>query len=174
MRIFKFGGASVKDAKGVMQIGIYTAELVNGEWSNVQPTSLNNPNYIVYHPSLSADGKHLYFASDMPDGVGGTDIYVADVSESGALSNVRNMGPIVNTEGNESFPFIHDSGNLYFSSDGHVGLGLLDVFVSKNTSYTFRLRIYRCVAQSSVSKLRTPGATELSSKPSRENIGWER
>ena len=124
------GGQKVKDAKGIMHIGIYTAQLVNGEWTNVQPTSLNNPNYIVYHPSLSADGKHLYFASDMPDGVGGTDIYVADVSESGALSNVRNMGPVVNTEGNESFPFIHDSGNLYFSSDGHVGLGLMDVFVT--------------------------------------------
>ena len=124
------GGQKVKDAKGIMHIGIYTAQLVNGEWTNVQPTSLNNPNYIVYHPSLSADGKHLYFASDMPEGVGGTDIYVADVSESGALSNVRNMGPVVNTEGNESFPFIHDSGNLYFSSDGHVGLGLMDVFVT--------------------------------------------
>jgi len=124
------GGQKVKDSKGIMHIGIYTAELVNGVWDNVQSTSLNNPNYIVYHPSLSADGKHLYFASDMPGGIGGTDIYVADVSESGSLSNVRNLGPVVNTEGNESFPFIHDSGNLYFSSDGHVGLGLMDVFVT--------------------------------------------
>ena len=124
------GSQKVKDSEGMMHIGIYTAELVNGVWDNVQPTSLNNPNYIVYHPSLSSDGKHLYFASNMPGGIGGTDIYVADVSENGSLTNVRNMGPIVNTEGNESFPFIHSSGNLYFSSDGHVGLGLLDVFVT--------------------------------------------
>ena len=121
----------IEDDKGVMHIGIYTADLVDGQWTNVQSTSLNNQNYLVYHPSLSKDGKQLYFASDMPGGVGGTDIYVSEVNEDGSLGPAKNMGPVVNTEGNESFPFVYDDEQtLYFSSDGHVGYGLLDVFAA--------------------------------------------
>ena len=117
--------------KGVMLVGIYSAELVNGKWTNVKPTNLNNANYLVYHPSLSQDGKKLYFASDMPGGTGGTDIYVSDVNADGSLGTPVNLGNIVNTEGNESFPFIHsEEGTLYFSSDDHVGAGLLDIFAA--------------------------------------------
>lgn len=116
---------------GMMQVGIYSADLVDGEWENVQPTNLNNPNYIVYHPSLSKDGSKLYFASDMPSGFGGTDIYVSTVNADGSLGEAKNLGVIVNTEGNEGFPFIHpEEGTLYFSSDGFVGYGLMDVFAS--------------------------------------------
>lgn len=119
------------DEHGVMQVGIFTADFVDGKWTNVKPTNLNNSNYIVYHPSLSKDGTKLYFASDMPGGVGGTDIYVSDVNTDGSLGKPKNMGPIVNTEGNEAFPFIHpEEGTLYFSSDGLVGYGLMDVFAS--------------------------------------------
>ena len=120
----------IVDAKGIMQVGIYSADLVDGQWTNVQATNLNNPNYIVYHPSLSADGKTLYFASDMPGGAGGTDIYMSAVNQDGSLGTPTNMGAIVNTEGNEGFPFIYEGETLYFSSDGHVGLGLMDVFVA--------------------------------------------
>jgi outer membrane protein OmpA-like peptidoglycan-associated protein len=123
-------GKKINDPNGIMQVGIYSAEFMDGKWKNAQPISLNNPNYIVYHPSLSSDGKKLYFASDMPGGKGGTDIYVCDVNENGSLSKPVNLGGIVNTEGNEAFPFIHNNNTLYFSSDGHVGLGLMDVFVS--------------------------------------------
>jgi outer membrane protein OmpA-like peptidoglycan-associated protein len=123
--------SKVVDENGIMHIGIYSADLVNGEWTNVKASNLNNPNYIVYHPSLSNDGSKLYFASDMPGGIGGTDIYVSDINEDGSLGTPQNLGPIVNTEGNESFPFIyHEDETLYFSSDGHVGMGLLDVFVA--------------------------------------------
>jgi len=116
---------------GVMQVGIYSAEMVDGKWGNVQPTNLNNPNYIVYHPSLNKDGSKLYFASDMPGGFGGTDIYVSAVNADGSLGEAKNLGVIVNTEGNEAFPFIHpEEGTLYFSSDGFVGYGLMDVFAS--------------------------------------------
>jgi len=116
---------------GVMQVGIYSADLVNGKWENVKPTNLNNANYIVYHPSLSKDGSKLYFASDMPGGFGGTDIYVSVVNEDGSLGEAKNLGAIVNTEGNEAFPFIHpEEDTLYFSSDGFVGYGLMDVFAS--------------------------------------------
>lgn len=125
-----FENKKIVDDKGVMNVGIYSADLVNGEWKNVQPTNLNSPNYIAYHPSLSKDGKTLYFASDMPGGYGGTDIYVCTVN-NGALGKPTNLGAIVNTEGNETFPFIHqEEGTLYFSSDGHVGYGLMDVFAT--------------------------------------------
>ena len=121
----------LEDEKGIMHIGIYTADLVDGAWSNVQSTNLNNQNYLVYHPSLSKDGKKLYFASDMPDGHGGTDIYMSDVNEDGSLGAPQNLGDVVNTEGNESFPFVYDDKEtLYFSSDGHVGFGLMDVFAA--------------------------------------------
>lgn len=121
----------INDQQGIMHVGIYSAELVSGTWENVKPTNLNNPNYIVYHPSLSEDGMKLYFASDMPGGFGGTDIYVSNVLEDGTLDTPNNLGNIINTEGNETFPFIYnEEGTLYFSSDGHVGLGLMDVFVA--------------------------------------------
>lgn len=121
----------ITSSKGVMLIGIYSADLVNGKWTNVKPSNLNNANYIVYHPSLSQDGKKLYFSSDMPGGFGGTDIYVSDVNADGSLGTPKNLGNIVNTEGNESFPFIHsEEGTLYFSSDDHVGAGLLDIFAA--------------------------------------------
>jgi len=117
--------------KGVMLVGIYSAELVNGAWTNVKPSNLNNSNYMVYHPSLSQDGKKLYFTSDMPGGFGGTDIYVTDVNKDGSLSTPENLGNVVNTEKNESFPFIYSKEQtLYFSSDGHVGKGLLDIFLA--------------------------------------------
>ena len=130
-KIYFSRNTSSEVENGVMQVGIFTADLVDGKWGNVQPTNLNNVNYIVYHPSLSKDGSKLYFASDMPGGSGGTDIYVSVVNEDDSLGEAKNLGVIVNTEGNEAFPFIHpEEGTLYFSSDGFVGYGLMDVFAS--------------------------------------------
>jgi outer membrane protein OmpA-like peptidoglycan-associated protein len=121
----------VKDSSGIMHVGIYSAELVAGKWVNVKPTNLTSSQYTVYHPSLSKDSKQLYFSSDMPGGIGGMDIYVSAVKEDGSLGVPKNLGPAINTEGNEVFPKIHHQDNtLYFSSDGHVGLGLLDVFAA--------------------------------------------
>ena len=124
------GNKKINDDEGTSQMGIYTSELVEGEWKNVAPISLNNPDYMVYNPSLNSDGTKLYFVSDMPDGFGGTDIYVSDIKEDGSLDTPKNLGSIVNSEGNETFPFVHNEGTLYFSSDGHVGMGLLDVYVT--------------------------------------------
>ena len=118
------------DKKGVNNLKIYTADLVNGLWANIKGVHFNNDDYSVGHPSLSSDGKKLYFTSDMPGGIGGSDIYVVDINEEGKLGSPKNMGNIVNTEGNEMFPFIHNEGTLFFSSDGHVGFGLLDVFAT--------------------------------------------
>ncbi|WP_111706342.1 OmpA family protein [Lutibacter citreus] len=125
------GSKKINDPNGIMQVGIYSADLEDGKWVNIKPTNLNNPNYIVYHPSLSKDGKKLYFSSDMPGGKGGTDIYVSDILEDGTLGAPKNLGDVINTEGNEAFPFIYnEEETLYFSSDGHVGMGLMDVFAS--------------------------------------------
>jgi tetratricopeptide (TPR) repeat protein len=91
--------------------------------------SFSNNQYSVAHPTISSDGKYLYFASDMPDGYGGWDIYRCEVHR-GFFSKPVNLGPIVNTPGNESFPFVASDGNLFFSSDGHPGKGGLDMFVA--------------------------------------------
>ncbi len=124
------GNKKIKDDEGTSQIGIFSADLVDGIWRNVSPISLNNTDYLVYNPSLSEDGTKLYFASDMPGGFGGTDIYVSNINSDGTFDTPKNMGSIVNSEGNETFPFVHNEGTLYFSSDGHVGMGLLDVYVT--------------------------------------------
>jgi len=119
-----------KDSLGTVNLKILTAELVNNEWVNIKETSVNSDQYSSGHPTLNKDGSKLYFTSNRPGGVGGSDIYVADVATDGTLSNPKNVGNIVNTEGNEMFPFIHDMGTLFFSSDGHIGLGMLDVFAT--------------------------------------------
>ncbi|SCX88411.1 OmpA family protein [Flavobacterium caeni] len=91
----------------------------------------NSDSYSVGHPALSEDGKWLFFASDMPGGYGGTDLYVVQISD-GTMGSPQNLGPAVNTIGEEMFPFF-SNGKLYFSSDGHYGLGDLDVYESKFT-----------------------------------------
>lgn len=89
----------------------------------------NSDAYSVGHPALSEDGKWLFFASDMPGGLGGTDLYVVSISD-GTMGTPQNLGPNINTIGEEMFPFFQN-GKLYFSSDGHYGLGDLDVYESK-------------------------------------------
>ncbi|MBF7091504.1 OmpA family protein [Flavobacterium sp. ALJ2] len=86
--------------------------------------------YSVGHPYLSDDGKMLFFASDMPGGYGETDLYVVRIADDGTMSSPQNLGPTINTIGNDVFPF-YRNGILYFSSDGHYGLGDLDVYESK-------------------------------------------
>lgn len=90
----------------------------------------NSKDYSVGHPSLSEDGKWLFFASDMPGGYGETDLYVCKVADDGTMGTPQNLGPAINTIGNELFPFFRN-GMLYFSSDGHYGWGDLDVYESK-------------------------------------------
>lgn len=121
---------SRKDDKGTVNLKIYTAEFVNNQWVNIEETNINNDQYSVGHPSLNKDGTQLYFTSNMPGSIGGSDIYVVDVNKDGSLENPKNLGSIINTEGDEMFPFVHKDGALFFSSDGHIGLGLLDVFAA--------------------------------------------
>lgn len=126
-----------KSKTGVNNLKIYFSELKDTAYTNIQQLNINNDEYSVGHPCVNADGTKLYFASDMPGGFGGTDIYVADISKDGDIGKPVNMGNIINTEGNEMFPYMHKTGLLFFASNGHVGFGGLDIFVAtgKNGNY---------------------------------------
>lgn len=102
----------------------------DNSWTNVVKLPFNGDRYSVAHPALSSDGKRIYFSSDMPGTLGMSDIWYVDVLENDTYSTPVNMGPGINTAGKESFPFISEKNNLYFSSDGRSGLGGYDVFVT--------------------------------------------
>lgn len=115
---------------GINKLKLYSADWSGNEWGKLKELPFNNDEYSVGHPALSKDDKLLYFVSDMPGGFGGTDIYVSKY-ENNNWSTPINLGPAVNSKGNEMFPFADEQGNLYFSSDGHAGLGGLDMFYAK-------------------------------------------
>lgn len=118
------------DKNGVRRLKLYEKKMEDGKWSSEIPFPFNSEEYSVGHATLSADGKTMYFASDKPGGIGGVDIYKTVRNDSGSWAEPVNMGTGVNTEGNEMFPFIHDNDILFFASDGHLGLGGLDVFAT--------------------------------------------
>lgn len=123
-------GTKKRDDKKVSNLQIFKAELVEGKWTNITSLPFNSPNYSVEHPALSADEKVLYFASDMPGTLGSFDIYSVNINK-GAFDTPKNLGPLVNTNKREQFPFASADNKLYFSSDGHLGYGSLDIFVSQ-------------------------------------------
>ncbi|GAL82934.1 hypothetical protein MYP_160 [Sporocytophaga myxococcoides] len=115
----------------VNRLEIYYSVKKNGTWSAILPFEYNNIlNYSVGHPALSPDGKTLYFVSDMPGSMGQTDIYFCTMEANGKWSFPKNAGKYVNTPAKEVFPYIAPDGKLYFSSNGHTGLGGLDMFVT--------------------------------------------
>jgi outer membrane protein OmpA-like peptidoglycan-associated protein/tetratricopeptide (TPR) repeat protein len=133
-----FNGKKLKsDAKRVSHLKIYKAEFINNSWTNIEELPFNNEAYSVGHPALSKDEKTLYFSSDMPGGFGDTDIYKVSVTGDNMYGIPVNLGTQINTEGTEMFPFVSSENTLYFSSNGHIGLGGLDVFKSeiKNNSF---------------------------------------
>ncbi|MDR0415292.1 MAG: hypothetical protein LBH84_07770 [Prevotellaceae bacterium] len=117
-----------------VMLEIYAIYRTGGAWaSESHPFVHNKPGqYSVMHPCVSSDGSTLYFASDMPGGVGGVDLWYCEKNEStGSWGAPVNAGSPVNTAGNEVFPFLNSDGTLYFSSDGHPGMGGLDIFSVK-------------------------------------------
>jgi outer membrane protein OmpA-like peptidoglycan-associated protein len=122
---------------GVLKLKLFTAQKnAKGKWKNINEVDLGTKEYSVGHPSLSEDGTKIVFTSDMPGSIGGTDIWM--ITKSGnAWSKPINLGPQVNTEGNEMFPYIAYNGDLFFASNGHLGLGGLDLFYAplKNNEY---------------------------------------
>ncbi|MBT9190297.1 OmpA family protein [Zobellia russellii] len=124
-------GKYVKDEKGVIRLKIFKAKMVEGVWSNVEELPFNSNDYSVAHPTLSADEKTLYFASDMPGSLGESDIFRVSINDDGTYGTPENLGLVINTEARETFPFVSSEDVLYFSSDGHPGLGGLDIFATK-------------------------------------------
>lgn len=122
-------GKTLKSKEGIVNLKIFLGELVEDEWKMTGSFRYNSDEYSVGHPSIDHNGTILYFASDMPGGYGKSDIYFSVLS-GGQWSKPFNLGPKINTEGNEFFPFISKDGVLYFASNGHGGLGGLDVYFS--------------------------------------------
>jgi len=118
-----------KSDEGVILLKTYRSDLINGKWKNLEDIPFNNDEYSVGHPALTADGNTLFFVSDMPGGIGGTDIYKVTLDiENRNWDTPVNLGPEINTPGNEMFPWVDKDGTLYYASNGKVGMGGLDLF----------------------------------------------
>lgn len=132
-----FDGKTVKDGKGVVRLKIFKAVKENGIWAHIEELPFNSESYSVAHPTLSPDEKILYFASDMPGSYGESDIFKVAINNDGTYGTPVNLGNIINTEARETFPYVTSENVLYFSSDGHPGLGGLDIFATKisNSQY---------------------------------------
>lgn len=124
--------------EGVMKLKLFSATLSNGQWVNQQDFPYNSDEYSVGHPAVSSDGKRLYFVSDMPGSIGGTDLWFCDKDTLGGWSRPNNLGPVINTEGNEMFPFISSTGDLFFASNGHFTMGGLDIFYAAAKGKDFK------------------------------------
>ncbi len=127
-----------KDENGTVKLKIYEANIVDKKWKTGDGSefTFNSDNYNTAHPSLSNNGSKLYFASDMPGGYGGMDLYVASKSGS-TFTNPINLGPAINTSGDEVFPFIDNNGTLFFSSNGLPTMGGLDIFSADGEGSTW-------------------------------------
>jgi len=131
-------GVVQRSAQGNLNLGIYFSDIVEGafgqkEWAPIVPFDHNKPDFNLGHPCVSHDGRRLYFVSDMPGGFGGTDIWFCD-NLGNQWGAPQNMGPKVNSPGNEMFPWISADSVLYFASNGHPGLGGFDIFRSRLTA----------------------------------------
>ena len=118
---------------GLVKLKIYSARLIGDKWGNIAELPFNNDNYDCSHPSVSPDGRRLYFASNRSGGFGGMDLYVSTLID-GKWSDPVNLGPKVNTRKNEVFPFIHANGKVFFASNGRKdNRGGLDIYFTEKT-----------------------------------------
>jgi len=122
-----YGKKLRRDKHGVNHLKIYMSQKVDGEWSDAVEVPFNSDDWSTGHPVLSPDGKQMYFVSDRPGSLGESDIFVVDIMGDNQFSEPRNLGPEINTERREKFSFFTDK-KMYFSSDGDVGSGGLDIF----------------------------------------------
>lgn len=123
-------GKRGRNENKITLLKLYKADLLEGEWKNIQELPFNSDQYSVAHPALSVDEKTLYFASDMPGTLGQSDLFKVVVNEDGTFGKPQNLGASINTEGRESFPFVSADNQLYFATDGRPGLGGLDIYVA--------------------------------------------
>ena len=118
-------------------IHLYKSIQEDGYWSSLEKLSFNTEGFSYQHPAISPDGTKLYFSSNRDGGVGSYDLYYVAVNVDGSYGEPVNLGETINTANREHFPFIAENGNLFFSSNGHLGLGMLDNFVSEKVDGTF-------------------------------------
>ncbi|MBC5834523.1 OmpA family protein [Flavobacterium sp. F372] len=126
-------GKKGRDSERTILLKLFKATKEVDRWTNVTELPFNSNEYSVAHPALSLDEKTLYFASNMPGTIGGSqsDIFKVSINADGSFGIPQNLGDKINTEGRETFPFVTDNNELYFASDGHPGLGGLDIFVTE-------------------------------------------
>lgn len=130
LMIFTRNNTKGKSAEGLIDLQLYSAKKEGEIWMDAKRLDINDDEFASCHPTLSKDGKRLYFASNRPGGYGGMDIYMSRLA-GGKWKEPENLGPTVNSSGNEIFPHIDDDEKLYFSSNGHKGLGGLDIFIAQ-------------------------------------------
>ncbi len=139
-KIMVFAKGNSGKRKGSYDVDLYLSRFRNGSWTEPIPLNINDPEAWDSSPAFSQDGRTLYFASNRKGrgrqmvGYGGNDLYSAQMDSRGRFSKVKNLGPDINTAGNELFPYIADDAKLYFASDGHPGYGGLDLFVVKRSN----------------------------------------
>lgn len=124
-------GKFSRDSEGISRLKIYKAVFKDEEWGSIEELPFNADDYSVAHPALSADESILYFSSDMPGSLGASDIFMVTINPDGTYGTPKNVGGPINTEGRETFPFVSSGDIIYFASDGHPGLGGLDIFAAK-------------------------------------------
>ncbi|MCW2120885.1 OmpA family protein [Flavobacterium sp. 7A] len=124
-------GKKGKNENNTTLLKIYRATLKDDKWSNIVELPFNSDDFSTAHPALSPDEKTLYFASDRPGTLGLSDIYSVSIKGIGTYGKPKNLGSKINTPGRETFPFINEKNEIFFASDGHPGLGGLDIFTSK-------------------------------------------
>lgn len=135
-----FAKGNTDDKRGRLNIDLFMSTKRNGEWQAASIMPINSPDSWDSSPSFSQDGKTIYFSSDRPGGFGGADIYRAKLNDRGRWGDVQNMGPTINTTEEEMFPYVSPDNKLYFSSNGHPGFGMLDVFVAINSAGTISIQ----------------------------------
>ncbi|GAA3648442.1 OmpA family protein [Flavivirga jejuensis] len=118
-------------------IHLYKTTRVDGKWNELEKLEFNKNGFSYQHPALSPDGKKLYFSSDMEGGYGNFDLYYVRIEVDGTTGDPVNLGETINTANREHFPFISQEGDLFFASNGHLGLGMLDIFVSEQIKDEF-------------------------------------
>lgn len=124
-------GKRGKNSDKVTLLKIYKGVLEDGKWTGITELPFTSEAFSTAHPALSADEKTLYFASDMPGTLGQSDLFKVAINSDGTFGTPENLGNQINTEGRETFPYITDENELYFASDGQLGLGGLDIFVTQ-------------------------------------------
>src|SRR5690606_11112579 len=121
----------------IKNVKIFRAEKIDGKWKGVQEFPFNGEGFSTEHPALSADGSKLYFASDREGGFGSFDLYFVEIHGDGTYGPPVNLGDEINTDQREQFPLLDGEDKLYFSSDGHPGFCIFDVFVAKQRDGAF-------------------------------------